>query len=116
MNNFKILTSTCAVSLLFSSNSYANHHVNDKGTYTSHDAAFNFVKKDAMTIERTSSFELPMTPNEALPLFTAPGEVHWAPGWNPNVLSGDGFEQGTVWLTKHGEVTTHWYVSKYDKN
>lgn len=57
-----------------------------------------------MTIERTSSFEIPMTPSEALPLFTAPGEILWVPGWNPNILNGNDFEQGTVWLTQYGEV------------
>jgi hypothetical protein len=116
MNNFKMLSSLCAFSLIFSSSLYANHHVNEKTSHTTHHAAFSFVKKDAITIERTSSFELPMTPAQALPLFTAPGEILWAPGWNPNVLSGDGFEHGTVWLTQHGDVTTHWYVSKYDKH
>ena len=93
MNNFKLLTSICSIGLLFFSNLYA-----------AHDSIFGFVKKDAMTIERTSSFEIPMTPSEALPLFTAPEEILWVPGWNPNILNGNGFEQGTVWLTQYGEV------------
>lgn len=115
MNKTNILTSICVGSLLLSSTLYANHHKQEKGNHSSQPIDFTFVKKDALTINRTSSFELDMTPERALPLFTAPGEVLWAPGWQPNILSGDGFEQGTVWLTKHHDVTTYWYVTKYDK-
>lgn len=115
MNKTNIITSICAGSLLLSSTVYANHHKQDKGEESYQTTGLNFAKKDALTIDRTSSFELDMTPERALPLFTAPGEMLWAPGWHPNILSGDGFESGTVWLTKHDDVTTYWYVTKYDK-
>jgi hypothetical protein len=95
MNRTNILTSTCAGSLLLSSSLYANHHKQDNDDHTPQILGFNFAKKNALTIDRTSSFELDMIPEQALPLFTAPGEMLWAPGWEPNILSGDGFEQGS---------------------
>lgn len=69
---------------------------------------------DALTVSRTGSFELEMAPEEALPLFTAPGEKLWIPGWDPVVLHGDGFEKGTVFVTEAHGHTTHWLVMDYD--
>ena len=66
------------------------------------------------TISRTGSFELDMTPEKALPLFTAPGEKLWVPGWDPVILSGDGFEKGTAFVTAHHGHTTYWLVMDYD--
>ena len=40
----------------------------------------DFSDFDALTITRTGSFELDMNPDDAFPLFTAPGEELWAPG------------------------------------
>ena len=69
---------------------------------------------DALTITRTGSFELDMTPEEALPLFTAPGEKLWIPIWDPVVLNGDGYEKGTVFVTNNHGHTTYWLVTDYD--
>jgi len=69
---------------------------------------------DAVTIARTGSFELEMSPEEALPLFTAPGEKLWIPIWDPAVLNGDGYEKGTVFVTSHHGHTTYWLVMDYD--
>ena len=69
---------------------------------------------DAVTVKRSGSFELDMNPNRAFPLFTAPGERLWAPGWEPFILNGDGYEEGTVWVTKGHEHTGYWYVADYD--
>ena len=69
---------------------------------------------DALTIARSGSFELDMTPDEALPLFTAPGEKLWIPIWDPVVLHGDGYEKGTVFVTSHHGNTTYWLVMDYD--
>ena len=113
MKQTLLITSICAIGLLFNGNSNANHQRNK--SHAAQSADFTFYKKDAVTIDRTSSFELDIRPEKALPLFTAPGEILWAPGWKPNILTGDGFEQGTVWLTKHGDTTTYWHVSTYDK-
>ena len=74
----------------------------------------DFSDFDALTIARTGSFELDMKPDDAFPLFTAPGEELWAPGWEPFILNGDGYEEGTVWVTKGHGHTTHWYVADYD--
>lgn len=69
---------------------------------------------NALTIARTGSFELDMTPDEALPLFTAPGEKLWIPIWDPVILHGDGYEKGTAFVTRHHGNTTYWLVTEYD--
>jgi len=69
---------------------------------------------DALTIGRTGSFELDMTPEEAQPLFTAPGEKLWIPIWDPVILHGDGYENGTAFVTTIHGHTTYWLVTDYD--
>ena len=78
------------------------HHGND------------FSDFDAITIARTGSFELDMTPEEALPLFTAPGERLWISIWDPVILNGDGYEKGTAFVTNNHGSTTYWIVIDYD--
>jgi hypothetical protein len=68
----------------------------------------------ALTIARAGSFDLDMTPDEALPLFTAPGEKLWIPIWDPDILHGDGYEKGTAFVTSHHGKTTYWLVTDYD--
>ena len=65
-------------------------------------------------VERTGGFQLPIPPGEAIQLFTGPGERLWAPGWDPTVLSGDGTEPGTVFVSTHVDSTTIWIVVDYD--
>jgi hypothetical protein len=77
-----------------------------------HDTGFSDF--NAVTVKRSGTFELDMTPDDAFPLFTAPGERLWAPGWEPHILSGDGFEEGTVWVTESHGHTGYWYVADYD--
>ena len=73
-----------------------------------------FKRFNAMTISRIGSFELDMTPDDTLPLFTAPGEKLWISTWDPVMLNGDGFKKGTVFVTSnHGHVT-YWHVMDYD--
>jgi len=74
----------------------------------------DMAKFDALTIARTGSFELDMTPEKALPLFTAPGEKLWISIWDPIILNGDGYEKGTVFVTKNHGHTTYWLVTDYD--
>ncbi len=74
----------------------------------------DFTGFDAVTIARTGSFELDMTPDEAQPLFTAPGEKLWIPIWDPVILSGDGYEKGTAFVTNNHGHTTYWLVTDYD--
>ncbi|MEM7016948.1 MAG: hypothetical protein AAF512_06345 [Pseudomonadota bacterium] len=74
----------------------------------------NFSEFNAVTMNRNGTFELDMTPEDALPLFTAPGETLWAPGWEPFILNGDGVEQGTIWVTTGHGHTSYWYVTDYD--
>ncbi len=69
---------------------------------------------EATTVTRSGSFEVDMSADDAFPLFTAPGEELWVPGWKPFVLSGDGYEQGTVWITEGHGHTAYWYVAIYD--
>ena len=74
----------------------------------------DFSDFDALTIARTGSFELDLSADDAFPLFTAPGEVLWAPGWKPVILNGDGYEEGTVWVTMGHGQSTYWNVAGYD--
>ena len=74
----------------------------------------NFKEFEAVTVNRSGSFELDMTPEFAFPLFTAPGEKLWISVWDPIILNGDGYEEGTVWVTTNHGHTTYWYVAKYD--
>ncbi len=69
---------------------------------------------DALTIARAGSFELDMTPEEAQPLFTAPGEKLCIPIWDPVILNGDGYEKGTAFVTINHGHTTYWLVTDYD--
>ena len=83
-------------------------------TLSACDHGTDFSRFDAVTMSRTGSFELDMVPDEAFPLFTAPGEELWAPGWEPFILAGDGYEEGTVWVTLAHGHTGYWYVATYD--
>jgi len=78
------------------------------------DHGTDFFDFDALTITRTGSFELDMTPDEAQPLFTAPGERLWIPIWDPAILHGDGYEKGTAFVTNNHGYTTYWLVTDYD--
>lgn len=74
----------------------------------------DFSAFDAITIARTGSFELELSPEQALPLFTAPGEKLWIPIWDPAILNGDGYEKGTAFVTSNHGHTTYWLVTDYD--
>ncbi len=66
-------------------------------------------------VKQTGGFHLAIPPEKAIELFTAPGERLWAPGWDPTILSGDGTEEGTVFVTNsHGHGATIWVVVDYD--
>lgn len=69
---------------------------------------------EPISINHSGSFELAEPPGKALFLFTAPGEVAWVPGWEPVIMSGDGYEAGTVFLTHHGDEETIWVVTDFD--
>ena len=78
------------------------------------DHGSDFSDFDALTVTRTGSFELDMTPEEALPLFTAPGEKLWISIWDPVILHGDGYEKGTAFVTTNHGHATYWLVTDYD--
>jgi len=70
---------------------------------------------EAAQIKHTGSFHLDAPPEHVFPLFTAPGERLWAPGWDPVILGGgSGLERGSVWITGHGGEQTIWLVVDYD--
>ena len=48
-------------------------------------------------------------------LFTGPGEELWIEEWDPTVLSGNGLDAGTVFLTGIGEPTV-WIVVDFDRS
>jgi len=67
------------------------------------------------SITRTGTVHLDSPPEHVFPLFTAPGERLWVPGWDPQILtSGHGLERGSVWLTGNGDDRTIWLVVDYD--
>jgi hypothetical protein len=61
-----------------------------------------------------ASFHLDAPLVQVLPLFTAEGERSWAPGWDPEILSGQG-ERGSVFRTRDETgVETTWIVTEFD--
>lgn len=58
------------------------------------------------------SFHLDAPLARVFPLFTALGEKAWAPGWEPQLLSGRE-ERGSVFRTVHGGHETTWIVVDY---
>jgi hypothetical protein len=71
---------------------------------------------DPVHVDHSGTFDLDVLPEQALHLFTAPGETLWVPGWDPTILSGDGTAAGTVFVTTHGHETTIWVVVDFDSN
>ena len=59
---------------------------------------------------RTFHLDAPIA--RVLPLFTALGETAWAPGWEPELLSGQE-ERGSVFRTRHAGRETTWIVVNY---
>jgi hypothetical protein len=58
------------------------------------------------------SFHLDAPLARVFPLFTALGEKAWAPGWEPELLSGRE-ERGSVFRTVHDGQETTWIVVDY---
>ena len=58
------------------------------------------------------SFHLDAPVARVFPLFTALGEKAWAPGWEPEPLSGRE-ERGSVFRTAHGGREATWIVVDY---
>ena len=70
---------------------------------------------DMTRVIRTGTVRVAATPEQAFPLFTAPGERLWVPGWDPIIVGGgEGLERGSAWLTGDGEDHTIWLVVDYD--
>jgi hypothetical protein len=70
---------------------------------------------EAAKITHTGSVHVDALPEHAFPLFTAPGERLWVPGWDPVIVGGGkGLERGSMWLTTHGDEQTIWLVVDYD--
>ncbi len=67
----------------------------------------------AAPMTRAHSFHLAAPVGRVLPLFTAEGERAWAPGWNPEKLSGD-LERGSTFRTRNeAGLETVWVVAEY---
>jgi hypothetical protein len=67
----------------------------------------------APPLTQIGSFHLEAPRSRVFPLFTARGERDWAPGWNPEMLSG-AEERGSAFRTQHehGQETI-WLVTEY---
>lgn len=83
--------------------------------YEDINTVLTYDRQSQVHVNETASFVLDRSAAKALWLFTAPGEVLWAPNWQPIVLNGDGYQKGSVWLTKHGEDITYWQVAEFDQ-
>lgn len=69
----------------------------------------------AERVVRTGHFTLDTSPAKAFPLFTPLGELHWAAGWNPEVLyPADGHPvEGLLFRTSdHGGM--YWWLTRYE--
>ena len=65
-------------------------------------------------VRNSGSFELPLPPDQAFPLFTADGERKWVPGWSPTVLGPEPQHTGLVFLTQSHGLDTIWTVIESD--
>lgn len=67
----------------------------------------------APPVTQIGSFHLEAPRSQVFPLFTAQGERDWAPGWNPELLSG-AEERGSAFRTQHehGQETI-WVVTEF---
>ena len=69
----------------------------------------------AERVVRTGRFTLETTPEKAFPLFTPLGELHWAAGWNPEILypsDGRPMEGLLFRTTDHGGM--YWWLTRYE--
>jgi hypothetical protein len=55
----------------------------------------------------TGIVDVPLSPGDALALFTPAGEREWVPGWDPHFPAGEDTSPGTAFTT-HG---TYWVVA-----
>jgi len=68
-------------------------------------------------VVRTGTLRVALPPAQALDLFTAEGEIAWAPGWTPRyVTPPDGTPVvGGIWLTGQGADEVIWRVQRFDR-
>jgi hypothetical protein len=67
----------------------------------------------APPLTQIGSFHLQAPRSQVFPLFTARGERDWAPGWNPDMLSG-AEERGSAFRTQHEDgQETIWVVTEF---
>lgn len=66
---------------------------------------------------RTGTLRVALPADRALDLFTAEGEIAWAPGWKPRyVTPPDGRPvPGGIWLTGEGADEVLWRVERFDR-
>ena len=64
----------------------------------------------------TVTINVPLPADEALPLFTARGELRWVEGWDPEFPAGEPSEEteGTVFVTNAGGRPSYWVVAARD--
>ena len=68
-------------------------------------------------VVRTGTVRVALPADQALDLFTAEGEIAWAPGWKPRyVTPPDGRPvAGGLWLTGEGSDEVLWRVQRFDR-
>jgi len=67
-----------------------------------------------MHVSRKGSLEIDYPPRTALRLFTAEGERYWIPGWEPEILRGDGYHRDDVFVGVGPGGHSTYVVIEYD--
>jgi hypothetical protein len=75
--------------------------------------AWSTAAMSAAPASRAGAFHLDAPPARVFPMFTAEGERAWAPGWDPEMLSG-GSERGSVFRTRSHGRDVIWIVTAYE--
>jgi len=75
-------------------------------------ASWSPAAMSAAPATQSASFHLDAPPARVFPFFTAAGERAWAPGWEPQMLSG-AVERGSVFRTHARGRDTVWIVVDY---
>jgi hypothetical protein len=76
------------------------------------------VKKQSMEkrvhVSHKGSFEIDYPSEKALRLFTVEGERLWIPGWEPEILRGDGYHRNDIFISVGPGGRSTYVVIEYD--
>jgi len=72
----------------------------------------------ATRVTFTGKLEVRAPIEQAFPLFSPPGEVHWVPGWNPEFVEPpvSSWEEGQIFRTQEERGDGVWIVARLDRD